>query len=103
MCLLLSEVLAKYSSQLNVFIGDFNINWLNEVDRIPLHNFFVREHNYKQLVSGYTTDNRTIMDHIFTNLSESDVNPLLLETDFSDHKSIGVLINSFQSRFPGNN
>lgn len=39
----LTEVLMLCSSQFNIFIGDFNINWLDEANRRPLHNFFINE------------------------------------------------------------
>ena len=71
---------------------DFNINWLIQKDKTPLHNLFVRDHNYRQLVSCYTTDNRTTIDHIYTNLPESEVNVHILETYFMDHKAICAFI-----------
>lgn len=67
---------------------DFNVNWLIEKDKAPLHNLFVRDHNYRQLVSCYTTDNRTTIDHIYTNLPESEVKVHILETYFTDNKAI---------------
>ena len=90
MCLALRNILAS-SSQYNVFIGDFNVNWLSEIHRIPLYNLFIRDHNYRQLVCSYTKDNRTAIDHIYTNLPDSQVNLHMLETYFSDHKSVCVL------------
>ena len=63
-----------------IFIGDFNVNWLIQKDKAPLHNLFVRDHDYRQLVSCYTTDNRTTIDHIYTNLPESEVKVHILET-----------------------
>ena len=73
-------------------IGDFNLNWLIQKDKTPLHNLFVRDHNYRQLVSCYTTDNRTTIDHIYTNWLESEVNVHILETYFTDHKAICAFI-----------
>ena len=75
-----------------VFIGDFNISWLNEKDKIPLYNLFIRDHSYRQLVSCSTTDNRTTIDHVYTNLPESQIHVHILETYFSDHKAICALI-----------
>ena len=95
LCHALNEVLSLSSSQFNIVIGDFNINWLDESNRRPLYNLFVNENNYRQLITSYTTDNLTTIDHIYTNLPESQTNAHILETYFSDHKSICALINCF--------
>ena len=50
----LSEVLMLCSSQFNIFVGDFNINWLDEANRRPLYNLFINENNYRQLVYIFT-------------------------------------------------
>ena len=70
LCAALDEVLRFCTSQFNIFIHDFNINWLDEANRRPLDRFFINDHNYMQLVSNVTTDNRTLIDHIYTNLPE---------------------------------
>ena len=44
------------NSHFNIFVGDFNINWFDEIIRRPLYNFF-NDNNYRQLVSSFTTDN----------------------------------------------
>ena len=64
LCAALNEILRFCTSQFNIFIGDFNINWLDETSRRPLFNFFINNHNYKQLVSNVTTDNQTLIDHL---------------------------------------
>ena len=48
-------------------------------------------------MSGITTESHTLIDHIFTNLPESEVHAHVLETYFSDHKAICALINRFHS------
>lgn len=68
------QLLVLHSSEFNIFIGDFNDSWLDEKERIPLYNLFVQDHSYRQLVANYTTENRTTIDHIYTNLPELDVN-----------------------------
>jgi len=93
----LRAIFTLLSTQHNIFIGDFNVNWFNESQRTTLYNLFVRDNNYRQLVSSYTTDNKTCIDHIYTNLPKSQVNTLILETYFSDHKSACALINCFQN------
>ena len=95
LCAALDDNLMFCTSQFNIFIGDFNINWLDEASRRPLDRFFINDHNYMQLVSNVTTDNRTLIDHIYTNLPESQVSSHILETYFSDHKAVCALINCF--------
>ena len=91
LCRSLIQVLDNISLQYNIIIGDFNVNWMNEIKRRPLYNLLVTERNYKQLISLYTTDNRTIIDHIYTNFlldSHADITSGTLETYFTDHKDI---------------
>ena len=92
----LSQVLISSTSQFNIFIGDFNINWFDEINRRPLYNFFTNDNNYRQLVSSATTDNQTLIDYVYTNLPESQASSHILETYFSDHKAVCALINCFQ-------
>ena len=94
LCQELREVFDKLSTRDNIFIGDFNINWFNETQRAPLQHLFARN-NYRQLVPCSTTDNNTCIDHIYTNLPETQIDFLILETYFSDHKGICALVNSF--------
>jgi hypothetical protein len=47
----------------------------------------VRDNGYTQLISTCTTDNKTIIDHIYSNIADT-VNLGVLETYFSDHKAI---------------
>ena len=95
LCHALHEVLSFTSSQFNIIVGDFNVNWLDDCRRRPLYNLFINDNNYRQLISSYTTDNQTTIDHIYTNLPESQAKGHTLETSFSDHKSICALINCF--------
>ena len=67
---------------------DFNVNWLDEVEQRSLYNLMINENSLKQLISSCTTDNGTLIDHIYTNLIEEDVHTGTLETYFSDHKAI---------------
>ena len=94
-CTALRQTLVLSSTKFNVFIGDFNINWLNEYQRKQLYDLFVKDNNYRQLVSCYTTDNKTCIDHVHTNLPETHVNVNILETCFSDHKGICAVISCF--------
>ena len=71
LCEAITEVLNKQNN--NIIIGDLNINWLVETDRRPLYNLLVRDKHYKKLISTYTTDNNTVIDHIYTNISNIDI------------------------------
>ena len=95
MCSAVRQTLQSLSSQFNLFIGDFNVNWLNNSQRTPLYNLFIRDNAYRQLVQYRTTDSSTCIDHIYNNLPEATVNFGILETYFSDHKAIYALLNSF--------
>ena len=75
----------------------FYVNWLSEMERTPFYNLFVRDNNYRQLITCYTTDNKSCIDHIYTNLSEKQVKVHVLETYFLDHKCICALINCFDN------
>ena len=46
-----------------LIIGEslIDINYLNETNRRPLYNFFVDDHNYRQLVSAFITDNYRLL------------------------------------------
>ena len=96
LCAALNKVLNSCTSQYNIVIDDFNVNWLDEAGRRPLYNFFIVHRNYRQLVSGVTTDNQTLIDHIYTNLPESQAISIILETYFSDHKAVCALIDCFR-------
>ena len=56
------------TSNNNIFIADFNVNWLVEVERQSLYNVMVRDDGYRQLIDNPTTDNNTVIDHIYTNI-----------------------------------
>ena len=68
-------------------MGDFNLNWLDEVERRSLYDLMINENSLEQLISSCTTDNGTFIDHLYINLIE-DVHAGTLETYFSDHKAI---------------
>ena len=94
MCAALQSILDSLQTEVNIFIGDFNINWFSVANCLPLYNFFVNNHGYRQLIKCTTTDN-TCIDHIYTNLPESQIKFQILETYFSDHKGICAILNCF--------
>ena len=71
-----------------IFMGDLNVNWLDVVERRSLYNVTINENGLEQLVYRCTTDNGTLIDHLYTNLIDEDVLAGTLETYFSDHKAI---------------
>ena len=86
-CRTLQQLLHQYSSEYCIFIGDFNCDWLNASNKTSsLYNLFIRDHSYRQLVTQYTTNYRTCLDHIYTNLPMSQVAPHVLETYFTATK-----------------
>ena len=70
------------------FMGDFNVNWFDEVERRSLYNVMINENGLEQLISSCTTDNGTLIDHLYTNLIEEYIQAGTLEIYFSDHKAI---------------
>ena len=90
----LLHFLDVFAPQPCIFIGDFNVNWFNETQRIPLFDLCGR-YNLRQIVSYPTTNRRTCIDHIYTNIPESQVQTYPLETYFTDHKAVTALINCF--------
>ena len=95
LCAALQSILDSLQTEVNLFIGDFNIDWFNVANRLPLYNFFINNHGYRQLVNCTTTDNNTCIDHIYTNLPESQITFQISETYFSDHKGISAILNCF--------
>ncbi len=77
----------KSSSQ-NIVIGDFNVNWMVESEQQSLYNLMVVENSYRQIITGFTTDNGKLIDHLYTDLIEEEIHAGILETYFSDHKAI---------------
>ncbi|CAB4032579.1 uncharacterized protein LOC110232488, partial, partial [Paramuricea clavata] len=71
----------------SIVTGDFNVNWMVEYERQSLYNFMVLENSYRQMISSFTTDNATLVDHLYTNLIEDKIHTGVLETYFSDHKA----------------
>ncbi len=59
------------SSSQNLIFGDYNVNWMLESERQSLYNLMVVENSYRQM-SGFTTDNGTLIDHLYTDLVEEE-------------------------------
>ena len=65
------------------------------ISYIRLHNFFINDHNYRQLVSAFITDKQTLIDHFYTNLAESEAKSHILETFLLKHLAVCALNNCF--------
>ena len=71
-----------------IVFGDFNVNWFDKVSWRSLYNLMINENALEQLISASTTNNGTLIDHVYTNMVEEEVQVGTLETYFSDHKAI---------------
>ena len=57
-----------------------------EIERQSFYNVMIRDNGYMQLKkTSNTTDNNTLMDHIYTNITNMEVESGNLETYFSDN------------------
>jgi hypothetical protein len=92
----LRTILDEDSCLQSILIGDFNVNWMVKSDCQSLY-LMIIENNYRQLITDFTTDNRTkghtnlIKGH--TNLMNEEIHSGILETYFSDHKAIWAFLN----------
>ena len=76
-------------------LGDFNINLLEETsDKKALSKYLIEQKGYTQLMTQFTTDYRTLIDHIYTNVPHLVTSSGVLESYFSDHKPIFVSLTS---------
>ena len=67
-----------------VILGDFNINFMeNTSDKNSLYKYLIEEKQYEQLINEFTTDYKTQIDHIYTNIPERIKNSGVLESYFS--------------------
>ena len=64
LCQAITVVLNGISPENIIILGDFNVNWLIDTEKRPLYNLLVNNKHYKQLISTYTTDSKTVIDHI---------------------------------------
>ena len=73
--------------------GDFNIDLFKpSSERKTLMQNMIECRGYSQLISQFTTDNRTCIDHIYTNIPHLVHSAGVLESYFSDHKPIFVCL-----------
>ena len=82
------SVLAKPTIP-TILLGDFNINLMQEsAEQKALRAFLITTRGYTQLINQYTTDYRTQIDHIYTNIPQHVQSAGTLESYYSDHKPI---------------
>ena len=77
-----------------VILGDFNINLMENTSEKKNLRYLIEEKQYVQCINQFTTDYKTQIDHIYTNIPDRVKNIGVLETYFSDHKPIFVSLNS---------
>jgi len=72
-----------------ILLGDFNINPIQETTEQKAQKaFLITNRGYTQLINQYTTDYRTQIDHIYTNIPQHVQSAGTLESYCSDHKPI---------------
>ena len=72
-----------------VLLGDFNVNLMEQTtEQKALTKFLIKERGYTQLITQYTTDYHTLIDHIYTNIPHLVKSAGTLESYYSDHKPI---------------
>ena len=72
-----------------VILGDFNVN-ISEPspEKNTMLKYLVTEKCFSQLITDYTTDYRTTIDHIYTNIPHQVDISGVLESYYTDHKPI---------------
>ena len=75
LCATLQDIVVEHTcnSQQNIIIGDFNVNWMVDTERQSLYNVMITDNGYTQLISSYTTDSNTLIDHIYTNITNMQI------------------------------
>ena len=103
-CEAITEVLNNISPD-NIIIGHFNINWLVETDRRPLHNPLLRDKHYKQLISTtvngpiYTRDGSSVWDKFGQRTVVRLIIRLCINTGFqTDHPSRRTTVDNSSGR-----
>lgn len=72
-------------------LGDFNINLLEaNSEQKALQMNLIQKRGYTQLIKDYTTDYKSTIDHIYTNIPDFVESSGTLESYYSDHKPIFV-------------
>ena len=76
-----------------IILGDFNVDLLaSSHEKNALLTEMIKVKGYTQLISQYTIDYRSQLDHIYTNIPLSVQTSGVLESYFSDHKPVFVCL-----------
>lgn len=74
-----------------VLLGDFNVNLLEQSsEQTALTRSLIAKRGYTQLIKQYTTDYRSLIDHIYTNVPHLVESSGVLESYYSDHKPVFI-------------
>ena len=72
-----------------IIFGDFNVDLSkNSHEQKALLSNMVQSKGYTQLINNYTTDYRSQIDHIYTNIPQLIYTSGVLQSYYSDHKPI---------------
>ena len=82
----------KYS----VIMGDFNTNLFDVSHTHTILKMMFQQSGYQQHINEYTTDNRTLLDHIYSNLPLQSTVTGVSETYYSYHKGMYIAIDKGQ-------
>ena len=74
-----------------VLLGNFNIDLMQaNAEQKALTKYLITDKGYTQLINQYTTDYRTQIDHVYTNVPQCVQSPGTLKSYYSDHKPIYI-------------
>ncbi len=59
----------------------------------------VIENSYRQIISRFTTDNGTLIDHLYTDLIEKEIYAGILRHTLAIIKQYGLLLNQRGSKY----
>lgn len=80
------------TSRNNIILGDFNENLLSTTTSTPIQKF-MKEFGYHQLVGFATTENRTLIDHVYSNIPNG-IHVHVCPTYYSYHEAIRIDMSS---------
>lgn len=87
------DTIIPYADTPTVILGDFNVNLLEvSSEQKALTKCLLQQRRYKQLITQFTTDYHTQIDHIYTNIPNHVLTASVLESYYSDHKPIFVCL-----------
>ena len=74
-----------------VLLGDFNIDLIQgNSEQQALKKYLITDKGSTQLINQFTTDYRTQIDHVYTNVPQCVQSGGTLESYYSDHKPIYI-------------